>query len=111
MLKCSTSSFSDCLFSPSGQYLFTVFKDSTFFVWLLEDYSNTQYSIDGKKLKVASNYSSYVCLYNQQQIFIGDLSTQLIFQEIDVFWDSKLVKVDFIENVLIIQTESAFYLV
>lgn len=39
VLKCSTSSFIDCHFSPSGQYLFTAFKDSTFFIWDLDDYT------------------------------------------------------------------------
>ncbi len=49
-------------------------------------------------------------MYNQKSIMVGDLTRECQFQKIDSFWDSLIERVDFIENVMIIQTESAFYI-
>jgi len=73
-------------------------------VWDLDSYKYEQYSCEGKDLQIAANYSGFVSLYNHNQILIADLTRECIFQKLDKFWDSSILRVDFIENILIIQT-------
>ena len=76
--------------------MFTLFKDSTFFVWDLDSYKYEQYNAEGKELQVAANYNGFVSLYNHNSIMVADLNKECQFQKIDKFWDSAIEKVDFI---------------
>jgi WD40 repeat protein len=73
-LKCSTSSFTACGFSLSGNHLATTFKDGSVFLWNLGDYSHRDAALAQRQLKTTLNHNSILVVYNTKSILLADTS-------------------------------------
>lgn len=110
MLKCSTSSYSDCHFTFNGQYLFTSFSDGNIFCWNLENYEAKKCALSIQPHRIATTQNHFVAAYSEKKISLADFSAEsLIFETVDSFWEGSIEKVDFLDSYIFIKTSQGFY--
>jgi WD40 repeat protein len=78
MLKCSTSTFTDCAFSLSGNVLATLFADGSLFLWNPDDYSHRESDLAQKGLRLTLDSSSTIAVFNADKLFLADISKEVI---------------------------------